>query len=117
MAITEAYSGTKAGQVSGDGEWSLSNGTTSVGAQTGDGVFQAFIDVSDQAVGEVSRIRVYEKARSGDTQRLVYDAILRDVQAEPLFVTPSLILLHGWDITFTVITGTITVYWSIRQVA
>ena len=117
MAITELYSGTKAGQVSGDGEWSLTANSAGAATQTADGVFQAFIDVSDLALGEVVRIRAYEKARSGDAQRLIMEAILRDVQSEPLFVSPSFIFLHGWDVTFTVVTGTVTVNWSIRQVA
>lgn len=117
MAIAELYSGTKTGVVSGDGEWSLSTNTAGPDADTTDGVFQAFIDVSDMALGESCKIRAYEKCRSGDTQRLIYEAILRDVQSEPLYVTPSLILLHGWDFTFTTISGTITIYWSIRQVA
>jgi hypothetical protein len=33
------------------------------------------------------------------------------------WVSPSLILLHGWDITLLAVSGTITVNWSIRKVA
>lgn len=117
MAIAELYSGTKTGLVSGDTEWSFVNGTTTVATDTTDGVFQCFVDVSDMALGEVLRLRAYEKCRSGDTQRLIYEAILRDVQSEPIYVFPSLILLHGWDFTAEVISGTITIYWSVRQVA
>ena len=32
-------------------------------------------------------------------------------------VSPSLILMHGWDVTLDALAGTITVLWSIRQVA
>jgi hypothetical protein len=118
MAISEIDSGTKTGLVSGDTEWSLSDdSTTAPGAQTADGVYQCFVDVSDMALGEVLRLRAYEKCRSGDTQRIVYEAILRDTQAEPLFVFPSLILIHGWDFTAEAISGTITINWSVRQVA
>jgi hypothetical protein len=118
MAISEAFSGTKAGLVSADTEWSLTNdSTTAPAAQTDDGVYQCFVDVSDMALGEVLRLRAYEKCRSADTQRLVYEAVLRDVQSEPLFVFPSLLLLHGWDFTAETISGTITVNWSVRKVA
>lgn len=114
MAITELYSGTEA---VGATEWSLTTDTAGPDADTTDGVFQAFLDVSDMVAGDELQIRVYEKCRSGDTQRIVYQASLVGVQANPIFVTPSLILMHGWDITCDAIAGTITVLWSIRQVA
>jgi hypothetical protein len=47
----------------------------------------------------------------------VYEAILRDAQAEPIWVSPSLILMHGWDVTLDALTGTITCNWSIRKAA
>jgi hypothetical protein len=117
MAISEAYSGTKAGLVTGDTEWSLTADSTTVATQTDDGIYQCFVDVTDMALGEVLRLRAYEKCRSGDTQRLVYEAVLRDVQNEPMFVFPSLVLLHGWDFTAETLAGTITINWSVRKVA
>lgn len=114
MAITELYTGTEAVSTT---EWSMTTDTAGPDADTSDGVFQAFVDVADMVAGDVLRIRVYEKCRSADTQRVVYEATLRDVQAEPLFVTPSLLLMHGWDITAYASAGTVTVNWSIRQVA
>lgn len=114
MAITELYSGTEAVSTT---EWSLTTDTAGPDADTTDGVFQAFLDVSDMVAGDELQIRVYEKCRSGDTQRIAYQASLVGVQANPIFVTPSLILMHGWDVTLDAIAGTITVLWSIRQVA
>jgi hypothetical protein len=114
MAITELYSGTEAISTT---EWSLTTDTSGPDSDTTDGVFQTFLDVSDMVAGDELQIRVYEKCRSGDTQRIVYQDTLVGVQAEPIYVTPSLILMHGWDVTLDAIAGTITVLWSIRQVA
>lgn len=116
MAITEAFSGTEAVSTT---EWSLTTDTSydTGDAQTADGVYQVFLDVSDMVLTDVLQIRIYEKCRSADTQRVVYEAILRDAQSEPIWVSPSLILMHGWDVTCDAIAGTITVLWSIRQVA
>jgi hypothetical protein len=85
--------------------------------QTADGVYQVFLDVSDMVDGDILQIRVYEKVQSAGTARIVFESILRNVQAEPVWVSPSLILLHGWDVTLDALAGTITVEWSIRKVA
>jgi hypothetical protein len=114
MPIAALYEGTEA---VGATEHSCTTDTAGPAADTTDGVFQGFFDVSDMVAGDVLQIRVYEKVRAGDTQYIVYEAILRDVQTEKVFVTPSLILLHGWDFTLDALAGTITVLWSIRQVA
>ena len=116
MAITEAYSGTAA---IGTTEYSAPNAAnydinTPI---TADGVYQVFLDVSDMVAGDQLQIRVYEKVRSGDTQRVVYESVLSGAQAD-IWVSPSLILLHGWDVTLDTLAGTsITVNWSIRKVA
>lgn len=116
MAISEAFAGTAA---IGTTEYSAPNAAnydinTPI---TTDGVYQVFLDVSDMVAGDQLQIRVYEKVRSGDTQRVVYESILSGAQAD-IWVSPSLILLHGWDVTLDTLAGTsITVNWSIRQVA
>lgn len=114
MAIAELYSGTEAVSTT---EWSLTTDTAGPDADTTDGVFQVFLDLSDMIAGDVLRIRIYEKCRSADTQRIAAEWWLSGVQAEPLWVSPSLILMHGWDVTAYADAGTITVLWSIRQVA
>ena len=114
MAIAELYTGTEAVGVT---EHSLTTDTAGPDADTTDGVFQAFLDVSDMVAGDQLQIRVYEKVRSADTQRIVYQTILTGAQAEPIWVSPSLVLLHGWDVTCDALAGTITVNWSIRQVS
>lgn len=114
MAIAELYSGTEA---VGATEWSCTTDTAGPDADTTDGVFQVFLDVSDMINTDILQIRIYEKVRSADTQRIVFEAILRDVQAEPIWVSPALVLMHGWDVTLDALAGTITVNWSIRQLS
>jgi hypothetical protein len=114
MAIAELYSGTEA---VGATEWSCTTDTSGPDVDTTDGVFQVFLDLSDMIAGDQLQIRVYEKVRSSSTQRIVYQAILTGAQPEPVWVSPSLILMHGWDVTLDALAGTITVDWSIRQVA
>lgn len=113
MAITELYSGTEAISTT---EWSLTTDTAGPDVDTTDGIFQVFLDLSDMIAGDQLQIRVYEKVRSGDTQRVVYESILTGAQAQPIWVSPSLVLLHGWDVTLDALAGTITCLWSIRQV-
>jgi hypothetical protein len=113
MAIAELYAGTAA---IGATEYSAPNASTSLASITTDGVFQVFLDTSDMVIGDSLRIRVKEKCRSASTQRVLYEAIITGTMADT-WVSPSLILMHGWDVTLQAIAGTITVEWSIRQVA
>ena len=113
MAITEVFSGTEAVSTT---EWSLLNDSSTIATQTTDGIIQVFLDVSDMVAGDQLQIRFYEKARSGDTQRLAKEWILVGAQAEGLWVSESFIFLHGWDFTLDALAGTITVLWSIRSV-
>jgi hypothetical protein len=55
--------------------------------------------------------------RSGDTQRVAAEWILSHDQATDIWVSPSMIVLHGWDWTLDALAGTVTVLWSIRSVA
>lgn len=116
MAISELITGTEA---VGGTEHSLATDTSydTGDAQTTDGVYQVWLDVSDMIAGDQLQIRIYEKVRSGDTQRVVYSAILAGPQMDPIWVSPSLVLLHGWDVSCKALAGTITVNWSIRQVS
>jgi len=115
MAITELYTGTEA--VSST-EWSLTTDTAGPDVDTTDGVFQCFIDISAMLAGDQFQLRVYEKARGADTQRVVYEAILTGAPSMPILVTPSLVLMNGWDFTLKKLAGTDrTITWSIRQVA
>ena len=116
MAITEAYSGTNG--TLGATEFSCPNNAnySSGSPITADGVYQVFLDTSDMVAGDELRVRIYEKCRAADTQRIIYESYISGTMADT-WVSPSLILLHGWDVTITATAGTIAVNWSIRQVA
>lgn len=114
MAISEAYAGTEAVSTT---EWSMTTDTAGPDVDTTDGVYQIFLDLSDMVAGDELQIRVYEKVGAASTQRIVYQSNLVGAQSPPIWVSPSLILLHGWDATLDAIAGTITIDWSIRKVA
>jgi flagellar hook-associated protein 3 FlgL len=56
--------------------------------------------------GDQLQVRVYEKVRSADTQRVIEEWILTGAQSKPIFVTPPLTLKHGWDFTLDKLAGT-----------
>ena len=95
----------------------MTTDTSGPDVDTTDGVFQIFLDLSDMVAGDELQIRIYEKVRSGDTQRIVAQWSVFGAQADPIWVSLALILMHGWDATLDAIAGTITVLWSIRSVA
>ena len=115
MAISEAYTGTETVSTT---EWSMTTDTSGPDADTTDGVYQAFIDFNALTATEVYEFRVYEKVLSGSTQRVAMIETITGVQSSPVYVTPSLILMHGWDMTLLKVAGTDrSIDWSIRQIA
>lgn len=117
MAITEAFSGTATITTTEYSAPNNANFVADTGGRTEDGVYQVFLDVSDMVAGDQLQIRVYESCRAADTQRIIYESILSGAQAD-IWVSPSLILLHKWDVTLDTLLGTsIVVNWSIRRVA
>jgi len=115
MAITEAYTGTAAISAT---EFSAPNNTTYSAASViaVAGVYQVFLDVNDLALADNLRIRIYEKCRSGDTVRVISESFILGTGITT-WVSPSLVLMNGWDVTFYASAGTVTVLWSIRKVA
>ncbi|NJM33985.1 MAG: hypothetical protein HC850_03925 [Rhodomicrobium sp.] len=116
MTITiEAFAGTES---VGTTEHSLPTDTAAPNANTMAGVFQPFLDLNALAAGDVFRFRVYEKCRTGDTQRLIYTAEFSGAQASPIWAGPSLLLGVGWDMTLRKASGTDrTINWRISKVA
>lgn len=113
MAVTQVISGTEAISTT---EWSLATDTSydTADAQTTAGLYQLVLDLSDMIAGDQLQIRLYEKVRSGDTQRVVEQWILTGAQSQPIWISPAVMLIHGWDWTLDALAGTITVNWSIR---
>lgn len=114
MAVTQVISGTEAISTT---EWSLATDTSydTADAQTTAGLYQLVLDLSDMIAGDQLQIRLYEKVRSGDTQRVVEQWILTGAQSQPIWISPAVMLIHGWDWTLDALAGTITVNWSIRS--
>lgn len=114
MAVTQAFSGTEAISTT---EWSLTTDTSydTADAQTTAGLYQLVLDLSDMVAGDRLQIRLYEKCRSGDTQRKAEEWILTGAQTKPIWIGPAVMLMHGWDFTLDALAGTITVLWSIRS--
>jgi hypothetical protein len=116
MALSEAYVNT--GTSISTTEYSLTNDSTSIATQTDDGLYQAFIDLNAMASGDVYVIRIYEKCYGAATQRVVQSWTLSGAQSDPIWVSPHLQLMHGWDITMQRTAGSDrSIAWSIRKVA
>jgi hypothetical protein len=114
MAISEAYTGTVTISTT---EISLVSGTSTLQSIATPAVIQVFIDTVNMVSGDQYRVQIKDKIISGGTQRTIYDVYLESKQSTP-FVTPTLILYHGWDVTMDLITGTgRSISWSIRKVA
>lgn len=115
MAIAELHTGTS---IIGVTEYSLVTPGTTLASSTTDGVFQVFIDFSALVSGDEYEVAVKEKATSAGTQRVIFRGTVAGLQGSPIWVSPSLILMHGWDVTVDKIAGTDrSISWSIRQVA
>ena len=114
MAIAEPYTNSA---TIGTTPFSLPNNSTTLTPITVDGVYQAFLDLSAMTITEQYKIEVVEKVTSGGSQREIMVAVVTGTMAEA-WVSPSLILLHGWDVIVTKLAGTDrSIGWSIRQVA
>jgi hypothetical protein len=98
-------------------EYSLLANSVSLTSNTTAGVYQVFVDFSALSDGDEYNLTIKEKTLSTGSQGNIYLARVEGLQPGP-FVTPSLILLNGWDITAQKIAGTDrTLNWSIRSVA
>lgn len=112
MAISEHATGSQTATIST--EHTL-NGTS---PETTDGIYQLVIDTANMAAGDTTEIRIKEKARTGDTQRQIFVSTLSGAQSDPLWVSPTFVLMNGWDMTLKQTAGTGRAYpWSIRKVA
>lgn len=99
-------------------EISMINGTSTIATNSTAGIYQAFVDLNAVAAGDVFEFRAYEKTITGGTQRLVYYARFANAQASPIFVSPTLVLGIGWDMTLIKSSGTDrALTWRISKVA
>lgn len=117
MAITvEAFTGSAV--TISTTEISLVSGTSTLQTNATAGIYQAFIDLNAVAAGDTFDFKVYEKTITGGTQRLVYYARFSQAQGTPIYVSPTLVLGIGWDMTLTKNAGTDrAITWRISKVA
>lgn len=113
MAISNAFTGSETTSTT---EWSCTTDTAGPDVETSDGVFQVWLLVSSMAAGDELEIKFYEKVQSTDTQRVFYQANLVGEQEPPIWVSPSFVLMHGWDVTIKAVAGTPTIDWAIRKI-
>ena len=114
MAIAEYKTGTA---TIGTAEYSLVTPGTTLASDTTSGVYQVYIDFSAMTAGDEYNLEIKEKVISGGAQTSIYSSQLEGAQTSP-FVTPTLILMNGWDVTVNKVAGTDrSISWSIRQVA
>ena len=116
MAISEPYE--MDGVTISTTEISIVSGTSALQTITDDGVYQLWVDAGNMAKADEFRIKLYEKVEgTGGTKKVFAQWSLLGVQAE-VFVTPTFILINGWDMTITKIAGTDRAFdCSIRKVA
>jgi hypothetical protein len=119
MALSTVYTFT--GVTVGTTEYDLTSNSTTIQNRTTAGIYQLFLDCNAITSTERYRLRIYEKATSGSTQRVVQEVLLIGPQtAEPIYVTPALYLNEGWTFTLARLNtgGTDRAFsWSIRSVA
>ena len=98
MPITELYSSTGfIATTTAAVSIAQATPSTALATSTVYGVFQFVIDANNMVAGEQYSLALYEKCVTAGTQRLLETWVLDGAQAEPLFVTPSVVLLNGWD--------------------
>ncbi len=97
MAITQAYE--IDGVTVGTSPISVVSGTTSVTDTVETGVYQLWVDAYAMLKGDEFKITISEKVEAtGGTRKTVFVATLLGAQTE-VFVSPSLVLMYGWNMT------------------
>lgn len=96
----------------------VNGGSTTLQTLTNKGVYTLVLDpVTNMAKGDEFRWRVYEKASTGATKRVLMSGTLSDTQSENVMI-PNLILGIGWDITLQRTGGSNRAFhWSIRRLS
>jgi len=103
MAVTQAYE--IDGVTISTTEISVVSGTSALQTVTTAGVYQLWVDPGAMAKADEFRIRIYEKVEAtGGVKKVCAEWTLLGVQTE-VFVSPSLMLMNGWDMTLIRLAG------------
>jgi len=112
MAITEVYANAA---TIGTTEYSLPNNSTSLATITTDGVWTVYIGASAIVAGDEYILRIYETVLAAGTKRQLTEKWFVGDQGD-IWVSPSLMLWRGWDVTMQKKVGTDrSISWSIRR--
>lgn len=116
MAISEAFE--LDGVTVGTAPISVVSGTTTVTSQTTAGIYQLWVDALAMAKGDEFKIKGLEVVEAtGNVRKTFFQATLQGVQTE-VFVTPTFILMNGWNWTIEKVAGTDRAFdASLRKVA
>lgn len=113
MAVTELYAGTETVSTT---EWSLTTDTGTLATKTDDAVVQAWVDMSAMARGDSFRFKAYEKVQSTGSQALVFYHMIYNQQSDPMYVSPAMMLMHGWDFSLQRVNGSDrAITWGIKS--
>lgn len=70
------------------------------------GTYQLVVDVANMAAGDILVLRIYGKARSSDSERLIHSATLADAQNKTLSQSPIIVSPHHYRVTLEQAGGT-----------
>lgn len=116
MAIAESFQ--NSASISTTEYFLAANSTTQGSGQSTDAAVQLWLDLSNLANGDEFRIRAYDAISSAGTVRVAMEWTVAHTQSEPMYVTPTLLMMHKWDFSVTRLAGSDrTIAWSIRTVA
>ena len=119
MALSQPY--TNSGLTISSTELSLVSGTSTLQTITTAGIYQVFLDLSALAAGDAFELKIKEAAVSGGAQKVLLKETFAPnggAFSTPLYASPALQLMNGWDVTMVKIQGTDrAIPYSIRQVA
>lgn len=119
MAINLTYtSGNNITVTNVETSLAVTGGSTTLQTLTDAGVYQLFLDgVAALVKADEYVLKVYEKAETSGTKRVIMQMRIKGAQIEPI-VLPNLILGIGWDITLARISATSRAFfWTIRRVS
>lgn len=88
------------------------------GPDTSDAAVQVLVDLNELTASDTVECRLLEKTQSGSTARVVWSVSFTGAQAEPVFASPVLLLMHGWSMEMRQTAGTVRDFdWSVRGAA
>jgi hypothetical protein len=90
-------------------ELSLISNSSTLQTNTTAAVYQLFLDLSNLAVGDSFLLKIKEAAAPSSNQYIVLQetfSVGGGVFASPIYASPALQLMNGWDMTLTKLYGT-----------